>query len=116
MIKIVRNIIFTFLIFSILIPVSAKAQIDNQEVEENIFKAEIIEIIEEKTIEFGDDKTQVQQDLRLKGLEGKYLNEEIIFEGIGNLEVLSAQIYEVGDKVLMTHTESPSGEDFYYIV
>jgi hypothetical protein len=42
---------------------------------------------------------KLQQDLKLEGLEGEYKGEEIIFRGIGDLEVLSAQIYEVGDKV-----------------
>jgi len=114
--KVIKNIIFAIFLFSLLIPVSARAQEDNQEVQESIFKAEVIEILKEKTVEFNNENKQTQQNLKLKGLEGDYKDEDIIFEGIGNLEVLSAQVYEVGDKVLMNHSQGPNGEDFYYIV
>lgn len=114
--KIIKNIIFALFVFSILIPVSSQAQVDRQKPQESIFKAEVIEILEEKTVEFNEENSQIQQNLKLKGLEGDYIDKEIVFEGIGNLEVLSAQNYDVGDKVLMAHSTSPSGEDFYYIV
>ena len=114
--KVIKNIIFATFLFSLLIPVSARAQGDNQEFQENIFKAEVIEILEEKTVEFNDENKQTQQNLKLKGLEADYKDKEMVFEGIGNLEVLNAQTYELGDKVLVAHNQSPSGEDFYYIV
>jgi|AntRauTorckE6833_2_1112554.scaffolds.fasta_scaffold00031_1 uncharacterized membrane protein len=114
--KIIKKIVFTAFLFSLFLPFGTQAQVEGNEVQESIFKAEVIEIIDEELIEFQNGSAQLQQDLKLEGLEGEYKGEEIIFRGIGDLEVLSAQIYEVGDKVLMAHSQGPTGEDFYYIV
>jgi uncharacterized membrane protein len=118
--KIIKKIIFLIFLFFVLNfvlnPLSAYAQEDNQKPQENIFKAEVIEILAEKIVEFDKGDIQTQQNLKLQGLEGDYKGKEIVFTGIGNLEVLSAQTYEVGDKVLMSHSQGPQDEDFYYIV
>jgi uncharacterized membrane protein len=114
--KIIKNIIFLIFLFSVLNPLSAYAQEGNQKPQENIFKAEVIEILTEKTVEFKKGDIQTQQNLKLQGLEGDYKGKEIVFTGVGNLEVLSAQTYEIGDKVLMSHSRGFQGEDFYYIV
>jgi uncharacterized membrane protein len=118
--KIIKKIIFLIFLFFVLNfvlnPLSTYAQEDNQKPQENIFKAEVIEILAEKIVEFDKGDIQTQQNLKLQGLEGDYKGEEIVFTGIGNLEVLSAQTYEVGDKVLMSHSQGPQDEDFYYIV
>ncbi|MFP4514506.1 MAG: YibE/F family protein [Parcubacteria group bacterium] len=114
--KITKKIILVIFVFITLLPLSSKAQVNNQVSEESIFKAEVVEILDEELLEFNNESSQLQQNLKLLGLEGEYENETIVFEGIGDLEVLSAQTYEVGDKVLMAHSQAANGQDFYYIV
>jgi len=114
--KIIKKIVFTAFLFSLFLPLGTQAQVEGNEVQESIFKAEVVEILEEKTVEFNEQNSQIQQNLKLLGLEGEHRDKEVFFKGIGNLEVLSSQKYDVGDKVLMAHSQSPDGEDFYYIV
>lgn len=88
-----------FILLLLFLPLSSLAQEAPQE--EEIFKAKVIEVIQEQ---------DEQQNLKLQGLEGSFEDQEIIFEGIGNLQVAASQNYEVGDKVIVSY----SG-DFYVL-
>lgn len=101
-----------FILLLLFIPLSSWAQ---AEAKEENFKAQVIEIIDQVTIE--DETGQiVQQNLRLKGLGGNFKEQEIIFEGIGNYQVLSAKIYDVGDKVIVSHSQDIEGQDLFLIL
>jgi len=84
--------------------------------DEAVFKAEVTEILAEKRTELPDGSQQVQQNLRLKGLEGEYQDREIEFNGIGDLEVLSSQAYKAGDKVVMAVSYGPDNTPIFYVV
>lgn len=84
--------------------------------EDIVFKAEVIEIIAEEKMDSGDSESRVQQDLKLRGLEGEYSEEELIFNGIGEIDVISSQKYKVGDKVLMAASYGLQNEPVFYVV
>ena len=79
---------------------------------EEIFKAKVIEIIEQKYFTRDDGSISIQQKIKLKGLKGYWKNKEIIFDGT-EFDVLSVSEYKVGDKVLVNHSVGPAGEDNY---
>ncbi|NCD00563.1 YibE/F family protein [bacterium] len=84
--------------------------------EDIIFKARVIKIIEEEEKELDNGKKILQQKIELKGLEGDFLNREIVFNGIGDLEVLNSHEYKKGDKVLVAASYTEAGEENFYIV
>jgi uncharacterized membrane protein len=83
---------------------------------DQLFKAEVLEIIDEQEASFPDGTTRLQQDLRLKGLEGEFMDKTVEFFGIGNLDVISSQAYGVGDRVMLAASFPPEGEAVFYIV
>jgi uncharacterized membrane protein len=84
--------------------------------EDVVFKAKVIKILEEEEKELEGEKKIIQQKVELKGLEGDFLNREIIFNGIGELEVLNSHYYKKGDKVLVAASYTEDGGENFYIV
>ena len=82
--------------FFLLLPTTLFAQ-NNYEQNEEIFKARVIEIVEQKNVTRDDGSISIQQKLKLKGLEGNWKDKEIIFDGT-EFDVLSANEYKVGEK------------------
>ncbi|MBU0722357.1 YibE/F family protein [Patescibacteria group bacterium] len=82
---------------------------------EETFEAKVIKILDQKEINREDGSRAIQQNLLLKGLDGKWKNKEIKFEGISDIEVASAGIYKVGDKVLVQKSTDMEGKEKYYI-
>ena len=89
---------------------------EKNEIEHNTFRAQIIEILEEKVIINEAGEEIKQQNLKLKGLNSDFDNEEFIFYGIGDIEVVLSQNYKVGDRVIVSHNQYPDGESVYYII
>ncbi len=81
---------------------------------EKIFEAEVLEVLfsEEKLTEGGTPI--LNQKLRLKGIEGEWKNKEFVFDGT-EVTVIAKSIYEKGDKVLVSWSKGPEGEDNFYI-
>jgi len=98
----------------LLLPATLFAQ-DNQEPKEEIFKARVVEIIEQKNVTRDDGSISIQQELKLKGLEGKWKDKEIIFDGT-EFDVLSASEYKIDDKVLVNYSIGPEGEENFYVI
>jgi len=82
---------------------------------EETFEAKVIKILDQKEINREDGSKATQQNLLLKGLDGKWKNKEIKFEGISDIEVANAGIYKVGDKVLVQKSTDMEGKEKYYI-
>ena len=80
------------------------------------FRAEVLEVMQvaEKTRE--DGTAFRQQDLKLLALEGAWKNQEIIYRGITDLEVLNANFYQAGDQVYVEGHTDDSGQDIFYVV
>jgi len=79
------------------------------------FSAEVVEIlkIQEKTRE--DGAIFKQQNLKLKGLSGRFKGRDIIFEGISDLEVSNANFYDVGDRVFVDAYIDEYGQEVFYV-
>ncbi len=103
-------ILFFLLLLFLLTPVFVLAQNS-----EDVFKAEVVEILQEKEI-IGEDGLKIfQQNIKLRGLEDEWQNKEVIFQGIDDFQVIKNNKYEVGDKVMMVFSQGGKGEGFYYI-
>jgi len=96
----------------LILPISSFAQ---EQFKEETFKARVIEVVkEEETIdEVGSVK---QQNLKLEVLEGNFKGEEIFFEGIGNFQVASTQLYQKGDKVIVSYNKDIDGNDVFFVL
>src|SRR3989344_5421202 len=100
--------------FLLLLPTALFAQ-NNQEQNEEIFKARVVEIVEQKNVTRDDGSVSIQQKLKLKGLEGKWEDKEIIFDGT-EFDVLSASEYKIDDKVLVNYSVGPECEENFYVI
>lgn len=79
------------------------------------YKAIIIEILEEKELDFPEmGITQKYQKIKLKISEEEKKDEEIIIEN-GLMPQSQLNIYKEGEKVLITGYKKETGEDIYYI-
>ena len=87
----------------------------NNELQDKIFKAEVIEIIKQQQTTLPDGVIVEQQDLLLRGLEKEFKDREIKFKGIGEFDVIKKHIYQVGDKVLVAAAVDHQGNVQYYI-
>lgn len=106
----VKKFLLAFILF--LLPTFVLAQ---GEAKEELFKASVLEVLAQEEI---DDEAGsiIQQNLKLFGLEGSFENKEIIFEGIGNYQVVANQVYEVGDKVIVSHSKDLEGSDLFFVL
>ncbi len=82
---------------------------------DSFFRAEVLEVLEERKVEFSEGEERLQQNLKLLGLEGDYAGEEVVFEGIADFELLDDRVYGVGDKVLVVATRDAQGGEHFYI-
>ncbi|MDZ7798968.1 MAG: YibE/F family protein [Patescibacteria group bacterium] len=114
-----KKIILIIAVLLCLFPFQALAQENlenNQKPEtDEVFKARVIEIIEEQVKEDEHGHQYRQQNIKLKGLEDEWQDKEIIFYGISDIQVLSKKEYQIGDKVLVTKTTDSEGDDKFYI-
>jgi uncharacterized membrane protein len=108
------KIFFALLLVLFIRPLSVSAQTKSNGIEE-IFKAQVIEIIGQNNTVRADGSISIQQKLKLKGLEGRWKNKEVIVDGTG-LDVVSASEYQVNDKVLVNYSPGPNGEENYYVI
>lgn len=110
----------TIAIFSLLVffPILVCAQENDslQPTHDRVFKAKVIKITEEKTIEREDGSKALQQNILLRGLEKEWKDKEIEHLGISEIDVASANIYKVGDKVVVSEVKNIDGATDYYIV
>lgn len=81
-----------------------------------IFKARVVKILntQEKVREDGSHYTQ--QDLKLLVLNGDLKGQEIVYQGISDLDVVGVKNYDIGDRVYVNSSISESGETTFYVV
>src|SRR6056297_625390 len=106
-----KKIFLTTLIF-FLVPLSLGAQEKSTAEADQIFKAQVREILEERKT---GQEEKIQQKIELEILEGKKKGERVIYNGIGEIVVADSQIYKKGDKVLVAAVFDHQGKVSYYI-
>ena len=108
--------IYIFIIL-LLLPFSVLAQPITDNVDDSeIFKAKIVEILDENIQVIEDNVELIQQRLLLIGLEGSWKDKEFEFNGIDDMEVLSSKQHKVGDKVIVNHSIDFEGSDSFIII
>jgi uncharacterized membrane protein len=105
------------LVILLLLPTSALAQFDEQiYVEPEIFKAKIVEVLEERVQSIESEIELMQQHLLLIGTDGSWQDREFEVNSINDLEVLSAQEFAVGDKVVVSYSVDFENNDNFAII
>lgn len=88
---------------------------NNEMLQDKIFKAEVVEILEQRENILGDGTNVFQQNLKLRGLKGEFKDKDIEFAGIDEYDVINKNLYKVGDKVLVVASLNFEGNTYYYI-
>ncbi|MBU1202763.1 YibE/F family protein [Patescibacteria group bacterium] len=101
-----------FLLLLLILPIFSFAQ---EQVREEMFKARVIEVVDQKEIT-DEAGSIIQQNLKLKGLDGSFEGKEIFFEGISEFQILSSHTYKLGDKVIVSYSQDVGGNDVFFIL
>lgn len=80
-----------------------------------VFEAVVRQVIEEKTVPRADGSRGTQQKLRLEGLEGPLRGQSFVYDGISEIDAVSANVYRVGDRVLVGSQAGADGRTDYYV-
>ena len=105
--KKILTILFLILIF---LPSSVAAEHNPQE---EIFEARVVEILSERSFVRENGQTALQQNVRLIGLEGDWRDQEVVTQGISEIDVLSGVEVKKEDKVLVSAMSGPEGETVF---
>jgi len=82
---------------------------------EEFFEAKVVEVLEHEEIIGEDGSGYIRQSLKIKGLEGRWNNQEIVIENTETKPALK-NLYQKGDKVLVSYSQGLDGSDIYYTV
>ncbi len=110
-----KIIILSLLVFLPAIGL-AQTDINTDQRSDRIFEARVVKILEEKIINRDDGSSAIQQNLLLRGLEKEWKNKEIEYRGISNLDIVSANIFKIGDKILVGEIKNIDGATDYYVL
>ncbi len=106
-------LLFALLLITIILFSVCPARAQNKD---KIFQARVIEVLEEKEVTLPDGSKTKQQKIRLEGEEGEFKGKIVVFNGIGDFEVINNKIYQKDDKVLVAESYTENGEVHYYII
>lgn len=85
------------------------------ELQSKPFRAKVIKILEEKIVHREDNSQAIQQNLLLLGLDGDHRGQEIVSNGIGDVDLVSVGNYKVGDKVYIDRIVNSDGKESFFI-
>lgn len=105
-----KRVLFFSFWLALLLPVFVFAQAD-----ESYLRSEVVEIVAEAKKAREDGSEYIQQHLRLEIVKGERQGEIFEINNINDLDIVSANYYQIGDDVLVLY-ENFSGEDYYQIV
>ena len=104
-----KKIFVLSFVFLFLFPAFASAGTDA------VFEAEVLEITQEREITRKNGGTARQQNVKLMGLEKDFKFKEFEVFGITDIDVVSGVEVDKGDKVLVSLSPDPEGNDKYVI-
>lgn len=81
-----------------------------------VFEAKVIKVEEQREVPRPDGSRDVQQRLKLQALTGSLTGREFEFNGIGDIDAVSANTYRVGDRVVANRQVGPDGTEEFYVV
>lgn len=79
-------------------------------------EADVLKIVEERNFERENGQEVTQQNLELGILTGSFKGQVKNYYGISELDVVAAQNYKVGDKVVVSYDKNEDGEYSFYII
>ncbi len=83
---------------------------------DQVFKAQVVEILQDQETTLPDGNVARQQNIKLKGLNNDFVDKEIVFSGIGDFDAINKNIYKVGDLVLAVASFDAENNSHYYII
>lgn len=112
-----RISVFIFIFFMLFLLSGFVMASDLSEPKSNIiFKAKVLEILQEEEKEGSNGQIIKQQNVRLLGLEKDFKDREFIFTGIGNIEVLENKTYNKGQKVFVLANWNQEINNYNYYI
>ncbi len=81
-----------------------------------IFKAKVVDIIKEEEKKNDDGKIIKQQDILLLGLDKEFKNKEIVFNGVGNIEIIGNNIYKKGQTLFVLASWDQTNNQYNYYI
>ncbi len=106
-----------FFLFLVLFPSTnfLKAEEGQASGKAEMLKAEVLQILkEQETIRENGSKIK-QQNLKVGILEGELKGQRIVYNGISVVDVVSSNVYQVGDKVLLARSQDADGNEIFYV-
>lgn len=82
---------------------------------DQIFQAVVTEVVQQKATILPDGTPTVQQQLKLRGTEGQFLNQVVFYDGVGNIDVAKKNIYKKNDLVLVLASLDDKGDYHFYV-
>lgn len=110
-----KKFLLVLFLFFLLLPVNHSIASDNNSNFDKTFKAKVVSILEESELINNEEKIK-QQNLKLLGLEGDFKNKEVVFYGIGDIEIIGGKTYSVGDTVLVIATFNSIDNSYNYYI
>lgn len=119
-----KKIILIATICGLILPFAIQAQdqtdaIPDQLVtipEDELFRAKVIQVLDERQVNSPDGETYRQQNLLLEGTEGEWEGKQVTIEGISDIQIVNSLIFKKGDQIIVAASPGPDGEVKYYLV
>jgi uncharacterized membrane protein len=111
-----KILLFASIFILMCIPLQSVVAQEYRETE--TFEAQIIDILEEESIERENGTVVTQQNILLKGLSGSWEGKEFIYYGISGIDVLSqtGTVFRPNNKVLVSWDVDINGNDQFFIL
>lgn len=114
-----KILVFLAIALAVFLPARPAARAEEQAAAEQIFKAEVVQILDKKEItlpdEEGGEVKLIRQNLRLRGLGGAFKGREFTVNRLDDQNILNKAVYRVGDKVLVMRSLDDLGGDIFYV-
>ena len=106
-----------FLFLLVLVPSSTllRAETEKKSGSAEMFQAEVLQILKEQDTQRENGSMVKQQNLEVGVLEGDLKGQKIVYNGISDLDVVTSNVYKVGDKVLLARSQDADGNDIFYV-
>ncbi len=111
-----NKIKYYFLVIIIAMVITPNLLMAQSEKQDIVFQAQVSEVLKDKTIVTPEGRNVRQQNLRLHGLTSKYRDQDMIFTGIGSVDVIKQNIYKKGDKVLVVASADDQEQVTFYVI
>jgi uncharacterized membrane protein len=109
-----KKVVTIFILVMSVIPLIVFAQ--EKTAEDKVYQSIVTDVVRQvKAPDSGDGLVNIQQELKLRILEGPFKNEIVDYDGVGNVDVVSKNIYKIGDKVLVLASIDDKGAYHYYV-